>query len=131
VLPSEREKRVREAIEALFNGDFDTLGGISTSDAAFRSGLAAVEGRTYEGPHGLRQYLADLADTFESFERELVEVTDLDGRVLTRLRVHAVGRDSGFPVDAEYWLVAWFEGELISRVERFDDRDSALAAAGA
>jgi hypothetical protein len=128
VSPSDREERVREGIRALFEPDFELLARIATNDVTFRSGLAAIEGRTYEGEEGLREYLADLADTFDSFEREVVDVTDLGDRALARLRVHAVGRGSGVVVDAEYWLVAWFEGDLIRWVERFDDRDEAVTA---
>ena len=128
-MASARVDVVREVMRALFAGDFEAVERLTTPDVAFRSGLAAIEGRPYEGPDGFRQYVADLADTFESFEPEFLDVSDLGEQVITTLAVHAVGRGSGLVVEEKYWIVFWFEDGLIRRAERFDDRGAAVAAA--
>ena len=114
---------------ALFGGDFAVLPRICTPDVAFKSGLAAIEGRAYEGFEGLRRYIRDLNETFERFDPAFGELSEVGGSVLVPLEVEAVGRGSGVVVQSEYWIVFWFDGDLISRAERFESREEALAAA--
>jgi ketosteroid isomerase-like protein len=129
-LSSPRIDLVREGVEALDHGDIEALEQLFDPGLQYFSRLAATEGRSYDGHDGLRRYLVDIEDTFSSFEREVIEVHEIGGKVLTRIEVHAVGRGSGLKIDQEIWSVMSFRGDCISRVEVFFEHDEALAAAG-
>jgi hypothetical protein len=129
-LASRREALLREATRAMDEGDLAALQRITTADIEIGSRLASsLEGRAYKGQTGIRDYLRDLTEAFEVFQREVREVEDVGEQSVATVGLHAVGRGSGMVVDVEVWAVTWHEGERFRRLEIFFDRDEAFAAA--
>jgi ketosteroid isomerase-like protein len=129
-VPQSRLELSREATAALNRRDIEALERLCDPGVEFHSRLAASEGRVYVGYEGIRRYLTDIDESFESFERELTEVVEVGDKVVVGHAVRAVGRGSGLRIDQEVWVVNSFAGDRATRVEVFVDRDEALAAAG-
>lgn len=124
-------EHVRNALQALNEGDVDLYVSHCTRDVRLESPVAAVEG-AYEGSRGIRRLFGDVRDAIPDFR---VEIERLDSagpdRVLALLHGSASGRVSGAPLDfALANLYELAEGK-ISRVRVFVDRDEAKAAADA
>src|SRR5919108_1863347 len=67
----------------------------------YTSVMAALEPATYRGHDGIRRYLSDLSARWAEWRAEPEEVFEIGpDKVFATLRFHAVGKDSGVPVDA-------------------------------
>jgi ketosteroid isomerase-like protein len=90
-----------------------------------------LEGTVYEGHQGLRDWLVDIAEDWETQSVELHEIHELDsGEVLLEARLHIRYRGSGVEVDElGAWLCEFRDG-LVSRIRFYSDRERALAAVG-
>jgi ketosteroid isomerase-like protein len=118
-----------EGAEAIRRGDVGAvLDGVS-EDVVWIAARRAVEG-AYHGRGGMRQFLADNAQSFELFEPHFEEVRDLGDRVLGigrfRIRARGSGVETDFPVAG---IATYREGKLV-RWEDFRERHLALQAAG-
>ena len=126
--------RIREnsaAFAAAFAGDDeDTWLAYLAEDAEWVPIMAALEGRSYHGREGVRQWLADLRRDWEVFEPTQEEVRDLGGGAFLVLgRWRARGRGSGVELEqAAAWLQQWRDGRLV-RLQTFTSQDEALQAA--
>ena len=118
-----------EGAEAMGRGDVEAVLEAVSEDVVWIPARSAVEG-AYRGHDGMRQFLADNAESFELFEPHYEEVRDLGDRVLGigTLRIRA--RESGVETDVPVAGIATFrEGKLV-RWEDFRERRLALEAAG-
>ena len=122
---------VRELLAAVNRLDADAMISRIQPDYEFVPIMAALEGRTYKGPDGIRAWLADMKDHWEFFETWPEEFHDLGDRVIAFGHWRARGRTSGVEVDGQpaTW-VAWVRGDRLSHWRTFTDREEALAAAG-
>jgi ketosteroid isomerase-like protein len=93
---------------------------------------AVLEGTVYEGHEGLRDWLVEIAEDWESQDVEVHEVHELDsGEVLLEARLHIRYRGSGLEVEEMgAWLCEFRDG-LVSRIRFYTDRESALATVSA
>jgi ketosteroid isomerase-like protein len=90
-----------------------------------------MEGRTYRGYDGLRQYFADMKDAWAEFRRDIEGVTDAGSdRVVVFFRLLGTARASGVPVDERVTTVFHLRGGRLHRMVVYRDRDEALEAAG-
>jgi ketosteroid isomerase-like protein len=93
---------------------------------------AALEGTTYHGEDGIRQWMEELKRDWEIFETRPEEFRDLgDDRVLVLGTWRAQGRGSGVELDSQKaaWLMQFREGKII-RLQTYTDRERAFEAAG-
>ena len=102
-MSQENVELIREGTR-LFNGTDDeaTVRFIiehSHRDFELRSRFAQVQGMTYRGPEGVRQWLRDLRANFDRFETRLLDVRDLGDRVLALGVLHFRGKGSGVEMD--------------------------------
>jgi ketosteroid isomerase-like protein len=72
--------------------------------------------RTYRGRQGFEEYVRDVGETVGEMGFSPGEVRAVDDdRVLALGRVHAVGRESGLPLEDEYaFLYRLEEGRIVS-----------------
>ncbi len=85
----------------------------------------------YRGHEGFGRWLEDWAFAWSAFTMEPEEFIDAGERVVVVFRMKATGRGSGVEVDrqdAMIWQMG-SEGKFV-RVDYFNDRAQALAAAG-
>jgi ketosteroid isomerase-like protein len=122
---------VRRLLEGVGRFDADTMISAIQPDYEFVPIMAALEGRVYRGPEGVRKWLSELREDWEIFECCPEEFHDLGDRVIAFGHWRARGRASGVEVDgqAATW-VGWFRDGLLCRWRTFTDRTEALEAAG-
>ena len=135
-MSQENVEAVHEWIAAINRRDLAALLELADPDIEFRSYLAALSGSggAYRGHDGLKRYLRDLDDAWESFQVEQDECRDLGEIVLMVGRLHARGRSSGLEVKERLAFLHTFRegtgpGRYV-RLEFFATVDEALAAAG-
>jgi hypothetical protein len=84
----------------------------------------------YIGLDGVRAFVSDFTEHFESVHVDCPDVRDLGDRVLALGTIHATGKGSG--VEAEFTLavLARYKDGLVTDYIDFGDREQALEAAG-
>lgn len=102
-----------------------------TADFEFVPIMAALEGHVYRGHDGVRRWLDDMGDYWETFKTEPNDFRDLGDRVLALGHWNARGRASGVEINGQpaTWL-AWIREGKIYRWRTFTDREEALTIAG-
>jgi ketosteroid isomerase-like protein len=122
---------VSQAFDAYGGRDVDRL--LSYLDQTFELRSAIVggaEGQAYLGHDGVRNWLADVDESFADVTIDPSEFRDLGDRVLVFGRIRAVGRESGAQLDSPTgWVVTVRNGKLV-RADGFLSRAEALQAAG-
>jgi ketosteroid isomerase-like protein len=124
-----------ETVRRVFaaQGDAEEMAPLLHEDWEHRPIVAGRSvGAVYRGvPDGLRDYLADLAETWERhqvFEEELIDLDD-DG-VLAILRLEARGRTSGVDLVQRAAIHARFKDGKVWRSTGYTDVDEARRAVG-
>lgn len=121
---------VRRAITALNERDIDGYLACCTEDVQLLPPTAQIEG-AYDGPNGVRRFLADVQDAGPDFRLEVEHLENLATElVLASLRATATGRTTGIDTDLQITNVYELDNGKIRRVRVFRDRDEALEAAG-
>ena len=127
---SRRIEIVRRAHEALNGRDVQAL--LAECDPEFRLDMAdrVLNPEVYEGHEGIRRFLADVHEAWETFTWEPEELMESGDLVLSLIRSLGRGRGSGLELDrsaAMLWIVP---AERAVSLRFFRDRASAREAAG-
>jgi ketosteroid isomerase-like protein len=121
---------VRRAIAAINARDLDGYLACCTEDVELRTPFDAVGG-VYEGPQGIKLFLADIEDAAPDFRLNLHGLDAIGpDRVLAFMRAGSTGRASGIPMGGEQTNVYDLIDGKISRIRIFFDRREALKAVG-
>ena len=116
--------------DAMNRLDADTLLAMVDEETVFEPLRAQTEG-AFIGPHGMRRFLADTAETFDLFKATYPDIRDLgDGRLLALGTLRVRGRTSGVESDVPLAVVAEFRGGRLVRFKDYGDERLALEAAG-
>ncbi len=84
----------------------------------------------YDGYEGLDRFTSDVAEVWDQFSVESVELIDADPHVVSVMQVTGRGQGSGIEVESQLaWVWTLRDGRIL-RVEGDFDRESALDAAG-
>jgi ketosteroid isomerase-like protein len=91
--------------------------------------MAVLEGRSYHGHDGVRQWLEELGRDWEVFETYSLANHDLGDRVLSLGFWRARGRSSGVELEHQQasWIIDLETGKIV-RLQTFTDRDEAFEA---
>jgi ketosteroid isomerase-like protein len=85
----------------------------------------------YRGREGVERWLADWESAWAGYDTNAEELIEAgEGRVLVLLRVRATGRESAVTVERDDAVLYELRDGLIVRLDYFNDRTRALAAAG-
>jgi ketosteroid isomerase-like protein len=126
--------QIRRGHEAFNNSDLPALVELAAPDVVWGSSVAfaGLAGR-YEGHNGLRQWLVDVRDMWETFEVTLGEILRADdGLIVVEEHLRGRGRISGAEAEMSLYTTYWFDAEgRIRQRQVFVDRESALEAAAA
>ena len=93
--------------------------------------VSQLADRVYRGYDGIRQWTADVLDSFDEWDMRLDQIRELGGeRALAIGSVHVRGRGSGVDVNAPCAWLFDFRGGRMARMEIFINRvDDAIEAA--
>jgi ketosteroid isomerase-like protein len=116
-------------VQAINDGDVEAALRDAADDLVFLPLRSAVEGG-YRGHAGLRNFVADNAQTFEVFRADYGEVRDLGDQILAIGTIHIRGRGGGVETHIPTAGIASFREGKMTRWEDFGDRQQALEAAG-
>ena len=85
----------------------------------------------YMGHEGIRRFLAEWLEVWDDFEVGVDQILAApDGRVVALAWQRGKGRHSGLTMDMKWGQVFTLRDEMIVRVENYDNRSEAVAAAG-
>jgi ketosteroid isomerase-like protein len=121
---------VRRFLDAFNARDADLLISLSTEDCELRPFRAQLEGRVYRGHDGIREYLRDMDEDWETFRIDAVEFHDRGERVAMVGRVNARGRGSSMEIESTAGFVHELDQGRIRRLTSHSDVEAALKAAG-
>jgi ketosteroid isomerase-like protein len=119
---------IRDLFESWNEGDRDAGIEASHEDSLLHS---AITNSTFRGHDGIRQWMAEIDEQFDTWRLDLREIREAeDGRLLALGQVRAHGRGSGLELDQPIgWLIE-FRGEKMSETWFYMDHAEALRAAG-
>jgi ketosteroid isomerase-like protein len=123
---------VRRGFEAASSQppNWETVNDTFDPDHQFASYFDAIEGRTWTGATGWRDFMAEMDQSGE-WRWDIEDVRPATGgRVLVRSLFSLRGRRSGVPVDGRTGMLVSVEGGRIRRTEVFPSWQQALEAAG-
>jgi ketosteroid isomerase-like protein len=131
-MSQENVEIVRTAVEAFRRGDTEALIACCTDDVEWRPALSpgGVEGTTYIGHEGVRQWTADTKESWETFELRDPRYKAVGERVLVLLHAHVRGSTSGIEIDAPLAQIYEISGQKVRRITGFTSQAEALEAAG-
>jgi ketosteroid isomerase-like protein len=118
---------VRRAYVALAERDFDTLGELADPDFELDVTDRVFNPATYHGEDGLRQFLSEVDELWESMDMNVERLVERGDEVLALLLVDIKGRGSGLLLQdriAQHWTAR--DGRLV-RMRVRTDQAAALA----
>ena len=123
-----REELIRDVFERWNAGEREIDPTAVDPDAVVHS---AMTNNSYTGYEGIRRWMAEIDEQFESWQISIDELRDVpNGSLVVLGRVHFRGSSSGVEFDqAIAWLIC-FAGERISSMRIFSGHERALEAAG-
>ncbi len=119
---------VRGAFAAFNARNVDALLASSDPDTEWVPFRAQLEGSSYRGHAGIRQFLADMDADWSEFTIEPSEVREAGARVVVVGRIAGTGRGSGVEIDTVGGFVFHVHGGLITSVVSHSDPAIALAS---
>jgi ketosteroid isomerase-like protein len=87
-------------------------------------------GGVFLGQDGVRAYMKDFLDAWESLTIEAESLQDAGDSVLVSVRQVGVGRGSGVPSEVGYFQLWTFRGSEVIRIDSVLDEEAALKAVG-
>ena len=84
----------------------------------------------YVGHEGVVAWLADFAESWNSYELDVERFVDAGDRVVTLVRIHAEGAASGVAVERGDAIVSTFRDGQVVRIDYFNSHAEDLNAAG-
>ncbi len=123
---------VRRAFDAFNRRDADALLDCFHAESEWRPAISpgGMEGRTYNGHDGLREWLAEVAESWETFEARDFSARPAGETVVVLGYIHARGRASGVEIDRELAQVWEMEDGKALRATAYATHTEALEAAG-
>ena len=92
----------------------------------------ALTGGTYRGHDGIKKWMAEIDEQFDSWKVSIDEMEDRpDDRVLVIGSVHFRGRASGLEFDQPIGWMNTFDGDQVTEMHIFSDHSAARDAANA
>jgi ketosteroid isomerase-like protein len=120
---------LRQGYEALSRGDVDTFKSLSRERLDPQFEFHSVwDGRVFRGFPGTQEWISDTRETWDDYDQELEEITDLGDHVLVVLRISARGGGSGVPVTQELAVIWTFESDRAIRARSYASKAEALDA---
>jgi ketosteroid isomerase-like protein len=115
---------------ALSAFDADAMIELCTDDVEFSSAITAVDSTRYRGADGIREYIANLSETFEWLDVRPTALTGTGDRWITTNRFRARGRGSGVEIEQIFYQAMQLSGERARWWSFHETVDAARLALG-
>jgi len=132
-MSQENVEVVRQLFDAFNRQDGNAMCDLWTVDAEWRPayiGGGLLEGAAFRGHQGVIEFVELQSETWDSVVVEPVEMRDLGEQVLAEVRLRAVGRASGAPVERVTWNVFLLRDGRAATGRVYRRREEALKAVG-
>lgn len=129
-MSQENVERYRQGIDAFNRRDLDAFLALADPGVIGVSRVLAIEGGTYEGHDGTREWWNGLLGVFPDFRIEIVSVREVGNLTVSELRNQAHGEGSAAPLAEQVWQVSEWRAGLVVRWQMYTDQHEALEAAG-
>jgi ketosteroid isomerase-like protein len=128
----ENVELVRQVVEAINQRDADAFVATVSPDVEWEDAVFWTETpHTFRGRAGVREWLSQILEPWESFHVEADEVTDASADCfVVGFDFTARGKESGVQTQLRFWALCWVADGRITRREVFRERAEALEAAG-
>jgi ketosteroid isomerase-like protein len=120
---------IREWAEAVNRKDADWMVRHAAPDVVWEPLRSGTEG-VFHGHEGLRAFIRDTEESFESFEGSASEIRAFGDGFLVVGTIKVKGRESGIETEVPAAGIFNFRDGLLVRFKDYGDRQKALAAAG-
>jgi ketosteroid isomerase-like protein len=127
---NEKVELLRLGFEAFNRRDLDGLLSVWHPDAELHELADVPDVRVYRGHDGIRQWVADLEETFSELRFEPREFLPRGEVVFVGALASGRGRGSGVPLEYEVFFVFGIRDGSAMRAEGYLNREQALEAAG-
>ena len=113
-MSQENVELYRQGIDAFNRRDLDAFLALAHPDVVGVSRVLAIEGGSYRGHEGTREWWNNLLDVFPDFTIEVVSVRDAGQLTVSELRNRAHGEGSAAPLEEFIWQVSeWRNGQVV------------------
>ena len=129
-MSQENVERYRQGIDAFNRRDLDAFLALADPEVIGTSRVLAIEGGTYEGHDGTRQWWDGLLGVFPDFRIEIVWVRATGNLTVSELRNQAHAEGSAAHLDEQVWQVSQWRDGLVVRWQMYAAQHEALEAAG-
>ncbi len=128
-MSEENVEITRRGYEAYGRGDLDAV--LDDIDPEMVTYRADPDGAIFKGPEGFLAAISEWVEDFDEFTITPTEFIDAsDSQVVVRVHQTAVGKQSGAPIEADFWFVHTLNAGRITRLDMFVTKSQALEAAG-
>ena len=126
-----RVETVQRMLAAFDRRDLDALAAEADPDIQVQPAVVGgLEGTVYRGHAGLREFVADLDESWRTFRLDVEEFRDVGEAVVVLGRTLAEGMESGVRLDTASGFVFGVRDGKVHSFRSFLGKDAALAAAG-
>ena len=123
-------ERLRQAFEAFARGDLDAALERVAPDFVINDRVIVEDTTDLRGPDGLRETQRRLLEGFAQTEFEPLELIDLEGRILARVRFRGTGATTEIPFEIEVGQLWELRDGLAVRCDVYPSWAEARQAAG-
>jgi ketosteroid isomerase-like protein len=130
-MSQENVEVVHRVLAAVSERDLSSLLSLTDSEIEWRSFFAALsEGGGYRGHDGLRQYVADLCESFETLRVEVSDLLDVGETIVGIGRIYYKGQGSGVEADSAAGGIFRFRDGKVVYFHAFRDPEKVFGAVG-
>jgi ketosteroid isomerase-like protein len=119
----------RRGIDAFNRRDLDAFLALADPDVVGTSRVLAIEGQSYRGHDGTREWWNDLLGVFPDFMIEVAWVRDTGNLTVSELRNSAGGEGSAALEELVWQVSEWRDGRVV-QWQIYEREQDALEAAG-
>ena len=129
-MAAEDVEQLRAAFDAFARGDLETALARVAPDFVINDRVIVEDTTDLRGPDGLRETQRRLTEGFSAVRFEPLELIDLGGRILARVRFRGTGATTEIPVELEVGQIWELRDGLATRCDVYPSWDEARGAAG-
>ena len=127
---TENEQLIRQGYDAWNRGDWAGMETLLAPEFEVDATNRVLNPDHYVGIEGFRRLAGEMAEVWDAWEIEPLEIVENGALTFVAHRVRARGKGSGIEMERTYWSVWTVRDGKGARLALYVERDQALAAAG-